>query len=265
MDKKILVATIYTGFNYGSSLQAVAMKSVISKLKFIPNVVAYKSFLSKGRDIRLKKIIIMLWRTILRPTLLKKSFIIYSRSIDKPIDDITRKLFISFNYEYIKPSLCTERVLKQKAESVVACICGSDQIWNSEAVYVSPLFYLRFAPKGKRIAYAPSLGKEFIPSYNKKILHKYISEIPFVSVREIQGAKVLHDLIGLDVPVVLDPTLLISHNEWKQYINDSPIVKEKYILCYFLDEPSAYIIDYINIEYKDYIKIAILYNFAKYG
>lgn len=43
-------------------------------------------------------------------------------------------------------------------------VCGSDQVWCTTTTYVDPLMYLRFAPQEKRIAYAPSLGRDYIPN-----------------------------------------------------------------------------------------------------
>lgn len=264
MSKEILIASIYTGFNYGTSLQAFSLKTIIRELGFNPSIVAYKYGLKTGRDIRLNKILIMIGRTLFRPALFKKTFLTYKKSIGKKIDTQTKESFLNFSSQYINPCLCGGKELRKRAKLAFACICGSAQIWNPEAVYVSPLFYLRFAPQKKRIAYAPSLGKEYIPKYNKRVLKKYIAEIPYISVREVQGSRVLHELIERDVPVVLDPTLLISHTSWKQYMDIEPIIKEKYILCYFLDEPSAYVINHINHKYQDYTKISILYDFDIY-
>lgn len=53
-------------------------------------------------------------------------------------------------------------------EDVLACVCGSDQIWNATNIYIDPVYYLKFAPVNKRVAYAPSFGKSEIPQYNKE-------------------------------------------------------------------------------------------------
>lgn len=262
-EKSILLSSIYTGFNYGTSLQALAMKMLVEKYGNIAEIVAYKSSLTRGRDIRISKIATMLARTIFRPALFKKTFLTYKTSINKHIDEKTKELFYQYTQNYIKPSLCSNSQLRKKATSAVACVCGSAQIWNTEAVYVSPLYYLRYAPKTKRIAYAPSLGKEYVPGYNKKLLSKYINEIPYVSVREIQGTKVIKELTSRDVPVVLDPTLLFSYQDWSKYSNKTSL--NDYVLIYFLDEPSQPTIDLINKTYSGKKKITILYDFDIYS
>ena len=262
-NKNVLLSSIYTGYNYGTSLQALAMKMIIKKYGYNPEIVAYKATMSKGRDIRISKIARMFFRTIFRPRLFKKTFLTYSKSMGKSIDNQTKEKFYQFTKNHINPTLCSNSQLKKKAKDSFACVCGSAQIWNTEAVYVSPLFYLRYSPKNKRIAYAPSLGKEYVPDYNKRLLKKYINEIPYVSVRETQGAKVIKDLCSRDVTVVLDPTLLFSYEEWQQCSKKTSF--EDYILIYFLDEPSENTINLINKMYPDKKKVSILYNFDIYS
>lgn len=100
------------------------------------------------------------------------------------------------------------------------------------------MMYLRFAPKEKRVAYAPSLGRNYIPNYNRRILKKYISDVPCVSVREDEGHCLIKELTGRDATVVADPTLLMRSNEWDR-LKAEVDLPDKYVLCYFLDDPSA--------------------------
>ena len=97
--------------------------------------------------------------------------------------------------------------------------------------------YLRFSPYEKRIAYAPSLGRDYIPDYNVKQMRKYIKDIPNVSVREYTGKKLIKELTGRDVPVVVDPTLLLTRERWDE-IKVKPDITKGYILCYFLSTPT---------------------------
>lgn len=116
---------------------------------------------------------------------------------------------------------------------------GSDQIWNpnfwgDEKTYAHALF-LQFAKKEKRIAYAASFGLAEIPKKYEKKLAYYISSIEHLSVREKAGAMIIKKLTGRDVPVVLDPTLLITSEQWAS-IEKKPewYNGEKFILTYFL-------------------------------
>lgn len=64
MANKVLLTTVFTGFNYGSSLQAFAGKTLLKSLGYDCELVAQKS-LVKGRDIRLGKLLTILTRSLL--------------------------------------------------------------------------------------------------------------------------------------------------------------------------------------------------------
>ena len=58
MKDKVLLTTVFTGYNYGSSLQALAGKFVLQELGYDCQLVGMKS-LVKGRDIRLEKLMLI--------------------------------------------------------------------------------------------------------------------------------------------------------------------------------------------------------------
>ena len=64
MTKSVLLTTVFSGYNYGSSLQALAGKIMLTELGYNCHLVTQKS-LVKGRDIRLNKLITILLRSIL--------------------------------------------------------------------------------------------------------------------------------------------------------------------------------------------------------
>ena len=246
--KKIGIATVHTGFNYGSCLQAYAGQTYLSNLGYDAELIWYKDGLVKGRDIRVKKLIGMGMRTIWRPKLLKKTFLTYQRSLKKEINQETKESFLDFQRRNLKVRQFSWRELKNYAKdnNTLACVCGSDQIWNATNVYIDPIFYLRFAPKHKRVAYAPSFGKNEIPDYNKNIIKKYISDFDYIAVREEQGTKIVKDLINRDVHAVIDPTLLLDKLEWSKCVNKKIELPKDYILVYFLDKPTKTAISYIE-------------------
>lgn len=245
MMKKIGIVTVYTGFNYGSSLQAYASKKYYEKLGFKSEILSYSNSLIKGRDVRIEKLLIMFLRTFWRPNLLKKTFFTYKKSLGKEITSESKKKFIDFYEKYLQPNKITKNEMKSygKNKSVFAVICGSDQIWSATSVYVDPFYYLRYFPREKRIAYAPSFGKKEVPEYNKKIITKYLNEIDYLSVRELEGKKIIKDLVNKEVEVLIDPTLLLDKNEWKNIYGKKRIIEKEYILFYFLDTPKKDIIE----------------------
>lgn len=246
--KKVGIATVHTGFNYGSCLQAYAGQQYISSLGYDTELLWYKDGIVKGRDVRIKKLLGMGLRTFWKPKLFKKTFLTYKKSLKKEIDPEIKEYFLDFQEKNLKVKKTNWRGLKSYANetNTLACVCGSDQIWNATNVYIDPIFYLRFAPKSKRVAYAPSFGKNEIPDYNKNIIKKYISDFKYISVREEQGTEIVKELLDRDVPAVIDPTLLLNKSEWMNCVNENMQLPKEYILVYFLDKPTQTSLAYIK-------------------
>ena len=233
---KVILTTVFSAFNYGSSLQALAGKRIIEKTGYECELAKLKSLI-KGRDVRIGKLMSILFRSIFLNK--NNSLKTYNNSYNKTLVEGTECKFFNFTDTYLKPQEVTYGELKRMAEESIACFSGSDQIWNSSTLYVDPLYYLRFAPQYKRVALSPSFGRDFIADYNKEKMRKWIIDYPYLSVREDSGVKLIKELTGRDATHLLDPTLIINSEEWKSIlcIEDKP---NDYILAYFLDEPSDY-------------------------
>lgn len=235
--EKVLLTTVFSGYNYGSSLQVLATKTILKELGYDCRLVAMKSLI-KGRDIRIKKLITILIRSwLIRGKNGANALSTYKGSYNKVMigDSVTR--FEQFTNEYLEPHYMSWNSMKRLAKECVACFAGSDQIWNSSTMYVDPMYYLRFAPAEKRIAFAPSFGPDFVAEYNKKKMSKWISDFAYLSVREDSGVRLIKDLTGRDAIHLIDPTLMVKGETWKKTLNLQD-KQENYILTYFLDKPS---------------------------
>ena len=237
MKDKVLLTTVFSGYNYGSSLQAFAGKTILNELGYDCQLVAMKS-LVKGRDIRLKKLATILWRSLtVKGTSGSKSLNTYQSSYSKTMIGDSTARFAKFTDEILKPSYLSWIELQGLAKECEACFAGSDQIWNSSTMYIDPLYYLRFAPAEKRVSFAPSFGRDFIADYNRELMGKWISEFAHISVREDSGVRLIKELTGRDAVHLVDPTLILDGETWRKTLN---ITKREsnYILAYFLDKPS---------------------------
>ena len=236
MSNKIILTTVFSGFNYGSSLQAFAGRKIIQSLGYDCDLVKLKS-LVKGRDIRLNKLMTVFIRSII---LSQKNILdAYRSSYKKVFVNGCEEMFNKFTDEYLEPIELTWWSLKKMASEAVACFSGSDQIWNSSALYVDPLYYLRFAPSYKRVAFAPSFGRNYIADYNKKQIAKWIKEYPYISIRENSGVSLIEEMTGKKAQHLLDPTLVIESENWEKLLGIER-KRQNYILAYFLDEPSDF-------------------------
>lgn len=117
-------------------------------------------------------------------------------------------------------------------------VVGSDQVWKPKRVLEkTEHFFLPSIKKEKCVAYAPSFGISSIPEDLAGRYKEWINGFQYLSVREEAGQKIIEDLTGREAPVLLDPTLLLSKEEWR-VISRPHFKKPKknYILTYFLGE-----------------------------
>ena len=119
-------------------------------------------------------------------------------------------------------------------------LSGSDQIWNPKIFpdgRFDPVFFGAFSSR-RKIAYAPSFGVPHIPEGMEEELRSYLESFSHISVRERQGREIVKEITGKDVPVVLDPTLLLTAEQWSAMA--APLDRSGgYILCYCISKPSA--------------------------
>lgn len=119
-----------------------------------------------------------------------------------------------------------------------AIICGSDQIWNP--VCARERTFLKFVPDAvNKVIYAASLGCDDLTLEQKKAYKPLVERINYVSVREISAKPLLESFVNRDdIEVVLDPTLLLTREEWE--LLSSHVEHKNYMLTYFLGESKGY-------------------------
>ena len=158
-----------------------------------------------------------------------------SKRYDRFEDFSRENLHLSRHYE-------TREELRSAELPYDAILAGSDQIWNPLIFpdkHFDPVFFGTFCDK-RKIAYAPSFGTPVIPAEMEEELKGYLEGFSHLSVREVQGRKIVQDIAGKDVPVVLDPTLLLDREQWGAMAH-APANRApgSYILCYCINKPGA--------------------------
>lgn len=237
--RKIAIVNRTNLKNYGSVLQVYALCESIKNLGYDSEIIWEAGNVSKNYDLRIRKIISTGVKLLTHPRLISSTFSNVKYVQQHAISEKTIEMFDRFVDLFVKRKFYPVKKMKknQVGEIYDKFVCGSDQVWCTTTTYVDPLMYLRFVPKEKRIAYAPSLGRNYIPSYNARQIRKYVNEIPYVSVREYTGKKLIRDLTGRDVPVVVDPTFLLHKLKWDE-VKIEPSINQEYFLCYFLSMPT---------------------------
>lgn len=138
-------------------------------------------------------------------------------------------------------------------------VVGSDQVWNLgvsrwwrrlKKKHVSDIKFLKFASPNKRIAYAASIAQPDIPPALRDSFIESVNAMKAVTVREVEGAELIQKYTGRKVEVVLDPTMLLSANDWIK-LERKPIwlnEVEKYLFTYFLGKRVDKVIEKVAIE-----------------
>lgn len=114
-------------------------------------------------------------------------------------------------------------------------VSGSDQLWNPRIYFDIEPYLLGFTrDKDKRVSYASSLGVLKIePNY--ELLFEYaIPRFHSIAMREASAIPVIQKYTNIKIENVLDPTFLLSKDEWRSFSKPIKLKKKKYLICYFL-------------------------------
>ena len=227
---KIDIITLHRAQNYGSVLQAFALQKQIEKLGHQAYILDYypERYTNKGLLKRLKNkssrfnnpLVLLIAKLLIYPSYLKKGIQF-------------NKFMHYLNLE--KPSFATNEEGMGRFTDADAYCAGSDQIWNSHwNEGVEKALFLDFVPKGKLcLSYAASIGLSNIPANEIDETKLLLDKFEFLSLREDKGVELVRELGRTDAVQCLDPTLLMSKEEWSQYADDSYKGKE-YVLTYNL-------------------------------
>lgn len=228
--KKVGIVTILDVANFGTMLQAYALATIIEQMGF------RIEFLNYWRHdyTTFHKVCTFLKDKSLG-SIFKRSAFALSALLFYPIIRGKVRNFVTQKFNFTRTYHSLDNILQSPPDWDIA-ICGSDQIWNS--IYnggIDKTFYLDFADC-PRIAYAASVGMKEFPSEETPSIKKILSTFDAISVREKQTCDYLHNL-GLKATHVLDPTLLLTKDQWKA-IADCKLTdakKEKYLLVYSVE------------------------------
>mgnify|MGYP001369123238 CR=1 FL=1 len=248
MNKRIGIITLNGYFNYGNRLQNYALQEVLKSYGFLVETIlvkVQKEEKEKGENYKIE-LILKYIKSILK-------FVLRYKRHEK----IRTQRFLEFSKKHIHETdffIFENNVPSEVVSKYDFFVTGSDQVWNPEYNGMSSVYFLTFAPKSKRISYAASFGISDLPNESIQKYKKWLSEIKYLSVREEAGAKIVKELTGRDAEVHLDPTLLLTKEEWMCISRESPNKpKAKYILTYFLgniSEVRQKIINDIAEEYQ---------------
>lgn len=219
---KIGILTFINTLNYGAVLQAYALQEKIKVFGYEAEIIQYtnEAIFNKEKGNSLK--------AMLNPKKLLKKLIMGSGMKKK------EKVFNQYEKEHIIPGYeFNGNNIIEINKCYDKFITGSDQVWNMDITHNDWHFYLDFVDSSdKKISYAPSFGNVEFPVECKDKAKVLLNDFSKLSVREASGQKLIKELTGRDATVVVDPTLLLTKQEWESKIKFIPKM-EHYILVYF--------------------------------
>lgn len=247
--RKIGIVTLNGYFNYGNRLQNYALQSKLEILGFnVETIIIDIQKRNKTSNTKPYSIVSRLknkdFNKLFNKSIAKLNNRIYKAQINES-NKLRTEIFKKFTLDYIKETdftISDGNIPEDLLNKYNYFVVGSDQVWNPSYIKGSSIYFLTFAEKYKRIVYAPSFGISEIKSEFIKDYSEWISEMHRLSVREDDGAKLVKELTGRDAPVLVDPTLLLTKDQWlsiSKEANNKP--KGRYMLTYFLGGvPSNY-------------------------
>ena len=241
MKKTGIVTMFYNSTNYGGVLQAYALQKATKNLGLDSEQICYEwkqGDLKKGsagighRRITLKKIVRKAFSCIRK---IYERFACKNQKVymNKLLEE-RKKAFSDFNSKHVdmQSEVFNCENIHNANRNYDVFITGSDQVWGGYSIDRG--YSLDFADDTKKkIAYSVSGLAAELTSVEKAYYQRIMSGFSGISVRENKSVELLQPLCDIDIEHTLDPTLLLTKDDWDEVCSDYSI-KDDYVFCYFL-------------------------------
>lgn len=227
---KVNVITRHGPANYGSLLQTIATQKIITQLGYDCSIIDYIPKYETGARVAFTQ---LSGKKEWNKNPIKKITYLLGR---EPENLLMYRKFSSMRKKYLTlGSHCSSQeellqIYGNDKNSIF--ITGSDQVWGpiSTGKY-DPAYFLNFVPTSvRKCAFAASFGKTSFDTKTLKDYESYLKKYDCIAVREDTAVEIL-ETMGIKAEQVLDPTLLMSDKEWKEYIVSTQ-KPEAYVLVY---------------------------------
>lgn len=239
---KIGILTLPLHTNYGGILQAYALQTVMERMGHEVVVLSNK-----------RKYSLPLWRLPLSYTKrLIKKYILGRKDTRIFAEQLQQKEYVTisqYTQKFINTyiHICNVESFKNlKSTDFDAIVVGSDQVWRPK--YFTSLFkskienaFLSFAREWniKRISYAASFGTEDweYTAVDTALCGELLKQFDVVTVREDSAVRLCKEKLGVDALHVLDPTMLLSKEDYIKLFDVANTPKSSgNLLTYILDD-----------------------------
>ena len=225
-----ILTHFYKSTNYGGVLQAYALCKFLNKNGHSAKQILYEHNL---KQISCTKMSVFSFITkVIRSVNKRISRKLYFR-LNQKVKSRQEVAFSDFR-EYVPHTLGVYRQdsIKSVLEMFDAFITGSDQVWNP--MWYDPTYMLCFVDKDMpKFSYAASIGLKELDRKQELIFREHLSKFSGISVREKTAADLLKPIIDKKVNVCVDPTLLLTAEEWDE-VDSKKFTNQKYVFLYLL-------------------------------
>ncbi len=247
---KIGILTFHYYINYGSALQSYALQESIRNLGYQVELINYIQVDGKARQLlgKIKNKSLDMFCACWWKVNGNINFYNLKSNIRKDFES-RKRCFQSFFSQYYKlsPEVFSRGELQAISRRYTDVLCGSDQILNFRHSHYHMEYLLNFLDDNiNKISYAASIGVKKVPVFWKWIYRKFLMNFKAISVRETTAVNIVQRVTGKKIELVLDPTMLLSREQWERLVKGIKI-DEEYIFCYFLGH------DKTNIQYVEYL------------
>ena len=233
---KIGILTFHIAHNYGAMLQAYALPNAVKKMGFECEVIDYR-FPYIDSWSRIER-----WHDLVKK---HGAFGGGLRFVNRMIHGYYSQKNMHIKFDAFERNIIphSETIYKSKLElnnmPYDVILFGSDQIWNSALTNGIAEEYIggfECLPQTRKVAYAASCGTSDFQEESKKTYYKYLKDFCSIGVREESFCKTLCSH-GYDAKFVLDPTLLLTVDDWKEIIPEEKKMQlNRYLLLYVFEE-----------------------------
>lgn len=239
---KIAILTLRLHTNYGGILQAYALQRVLREMGH--DAVTLQCDAKIGYHALLMPLVYL--KRLIKKCLGKYNRPIFAERIIRENDEIVSVYTRRFVDRYIRTK-ALKSLNDIRNSDYDAIVVGSDQIWrkqyftwNWNTCIANAFLKFAYGWDIKRIAYAASFGVNKIGTeYTSSEIRdcaRYLEMFDAVSTREDAGADICRDEMGVKAQQVLDPTMLLTKDDYINLVKASHIPQsDGNLLCYFID------------------------------
>ena len=222
----------YANFtNYGSALQSWALNTVINKVgesmgwramfvDYCPDILAKLDPLNPfknmwDQDVEARK------RVEFSMPAIRENYEKFMNFYDKRFLH-TKEKYTSQNFN----TIC-------ERENIDGFVCGSDTIFCYKEFGFDDGYFANYdvMREGYSVAYAASFGDTDFDKIDKEVLKSKLCNFRYLALRENQFLDFAREATGVEVEQVIDPTLLLTANDYDTIVAPRQI-DETYVLLY---------------------------------